>query len=121
MKILQILDYLTGGIDANKFIAAGIFALVGVFLSLLLGTTKRDVESPRTPIQFDWNYFWSDNTKRFLTSLATGIIVIFVSLRFAKELFGVELSMIYSFGCGLGFDRLIEYFKNLRNGKEKSS
>lgn len=56
----EFMSYILGGMTVAKFAAAFTFALVGVFLSLLIGTTKRDVNSVRTPFHFSWSFFWND-------------------------------------------------------------
>lgn len=108
----EFLQNLTGGITAGKFAASFFFTLIGIFLSLMLSTTTRDPSSKRTPFCFSWDFFWSDNAKRIAKSVALTLLVIFVSIRFAKELLGMELTMIFSFGVGLGLDRIKEVLKN---------
>ena len=97
------------GIPLGALVAAFLFSLLGVLLNALLKTAKRDPLTDVSPVQFSWSFFWNDNVKRFLKSGLTTIIVIFVSIRFFKELTGVgtELSMLYAFGVGFGIDRAI--------------
>lgn len=107
----EFIENLTGDLSVGKFLAAFVFSLVGVALSLLYGTTKRDPNSNRTPLCFSWDFFWSDNMKRILKSAATTILTVFVSLRFTKELLGFELSMVIAFLIGLCLDRIAEVLK----------
>ena len=107
------------GIPIGSLVAAFCFALLGVLLNALLKTAKRDPLTDVSPVQFSWSFFWNDNVKRFLKSGLTTLIVIFVSLRFFKELTGVgtELSMMYAFGIGFSIDRAIVMIKS-KTGKE---
>lgn len=97
------------GMPLGVLFAGFLFAIIGVALNALLKTTKRDPLSERTPTEFSWNFFWNDNVKRLLKSAATTIIVIFLSIRFFKELTGAgsEVLMLYSFGIGFGIDKAI--------------
>ena len=108
----EFMEYVLGGMTLGKFGAAFFFSLLGVFLSLLLSTTKRDPLSERTPTKFNWKFLWSDNAIRLYKSTITTLIVIFLSIRFAKEHVGEEASMIYSLSIGLGIDKAIEKLKS---------
>lgn len=102
------------GIPVGALVAAFVFALLGVLLNALLKTAKRDPLTDKSPVQFSWSFFWNDNVKRFLKSALITLIVIFVSIRFFKELTGAgnELSMLYAFGVGFGIDRAIIALKS---------
>lgn len=102
------------GIPIGALVAAFAFALLGVLLNALLKTAKRNPLTDSSPVQFSWSYFWNDNLKRFLKSALTTIIVIFISIRFFKELTGAgnELSMLYAFGVGFGIDLAIIKIKS---------
>jgi H+/Cl- antiporter ClcA len=97
------------GIPVGVLVAGFVFALIGVLLNALLKTAKRDPLSESSPVEFSWEFFWNDNVRRFLKSAITTTIVIFISLRFFKELTGsgTELSMLYCFGVGFSIDRAI--------------
>lgn len=105
------------GMPLGVLFAGFLFAIIGVSLNALLKTTKRDPLSERTPTDFSWRFFWNDNVKRLLKSAATTILVIFVSLRFFKELTGAgsELSMFYCLGVGFGIDVAITAIRNKIN------
>jgi len=68
--------FLTGLDMPSLFLGWAFFALVGVFLSILLQTTKRDIPAPHTPVQFSWSFLWSDNSRRVYTA----ITVIYIAL-----------------------------------------
>jgi len=93
------------------FLGLAFFAFVGVLLSLLIQTTKRDVQSESTPFEFSWKFLMSDNVKRFLA----GLILIYVSLRFTPELFGVDINAFWAFVIGFGSDKIAEILKTKTN------
>lgn len=107
----EIVSYLIGDLGVAKFFAAFIFALIGVSLSLLWGTTQRNPESDKSPVHFSWNFFWNDNTKRILKSIISTILTVFVSIRFMKDLFGIEFSMVGSLLIGLFLDQVVAIIK----------
>ena len=78
-----------GGASPAYIAAAWTFAVFGVLLSLRLHIINRDVPSPRTPIRWSWSFFFLDNAKRLLTTLA----LIFVALRFAPDFIGMKLTI----------------------------
>lgn len=94
--------YLLGGVDPALYGACFVAACVGIFLTLLWGTTLRSTDSNGSPYHFSWKYLWTDNTKRILAN----IIAVLVSLRFMTELFGWELSVWKGFCIGLSWDVL---------------
>jgi hypothetical protein len=88
-----------------------LFALLAATLSILLQTTSRDVYSNNTPRHFDWIFFIADNWKRALTSL----LLICIALRFAPELFGVEISEFWALVIGFGNDKIAQILKDKTN------
>lgn len=92
------------GSDNNPSVlgAAFFFALIGIFITLLLGTTARIPASPASPTHFSWSYLWSDNFKRIVATL----LMVIVSLRFMPDLFGFQLSSWHGFIVGSGWDGL---------------
>lgn len=119
MKYPEFWAAFLNGIPLGVLFAGFVFSFIGVLLNALLKTAKRDPLTEHTPVQFSWGFFWADNVKRFLKSALTTIIVIFISLRFFKELTGsgTELSMLYCFGVGFGIDMAIMAIKK-KVGKE---
>jgi hypothetical protein len=102
---------LLGDQSAPLFFSNFFFALIGVALMLLIHSTERNLDSNRTPTEFSWSFFLSDNWKR----LVAGLIMIFVSLRFAPELFGVEISPFWAFAIGMLNDKLAQVIKDKTN------
>lgn len=110
---------LLGGQPAEAFFALAFFALLGAALSMLLQTTGRDVFSQATPKVFSWQFFLSDNWKRIIA----GIILIYISLRFAPELFGLSITNFLALVIGFGNDKLAQILKDKTNllGQKKAS
>jgi flagellar biosynthesis protein FlhB len=105
-----------GTLNPELLAAAFVMALIGIALSALLFTTKRDPLSARTPTHFSWKFFWNDNTKRIVKSILTTVLILFITIRFSQELMGQKLTMFYAFGLGFGLDKVIE---KLRKKKEE--
>lgn len=95
-------ELLGKGNDLSTLAAAFVFALIGIFITLLLGSTQRQVLSESSPIHFSWHYLFSDNFKRIVATL----LMVVVSLRFVHDLFGFELSSWHGFIIGSGWDGL---------------
>lgn len=88
--------FITGLDTPMLFLGWAFFASVGVFLSILLHTTKRK---------------WSDNSRRVYTA----ITVIYIALRFAPDLFGFNMNEYLAFGVGFGSDKLAQLIKDKTN------
>lgn len=104
-------DAFLAGMSAGTLLAGFAFAIIGVALSLLLDTTTRNPMSERSPVVFSWQFFWSDNFLRIIKSIVTTILVIFISLRFAKNIIGADATPFYAFGVGFGLDKAIKALK----------
>lgn len=83
------------------------FAIVGVIISLLIHSNKRDVNAPTTPYKFKLTFLLLDNWKRIVLNL----LLIYITIRFFKEITGVELSLFFCLLVGIGFDKLAEWIK----------
>lgn len=106
--IETFLTYILGNQTPTQFCALLFFALLAAALSLLLQTTKRDIDSENTPLHFSWQFLWQDNIKRIVTSL----ILIYVAIRFTPQLFGVEISDFWAFVIGFINDKLAQFIKD---------
>lgn len=91
-----------GKSDPATLAAAFFFALIGIALTLLWGTTARDPNSPASPVKFSWQYLWKDNLKRIVSVL----LMVIISLRFMPELFNFELSSWHGFVIGISWDSI---------------
>lgn len=98
--MIKINPYILGDIEPALFIAATLYAFVGITIVLLLGTRLRDPNSQTSPHGFSWGYLWSDNTKRILAS----VLCTLVALRFMPEILNVKLSAWMGFVVGTFWD-----------------
>lgn len=102
---------LLGELTIPYYLAAGVFCLLAIIVSLWLGSQKRNIPSPSTPILFSWKFLFWDNTKRVII----GMILMFLFFRFAAAAIGKALSMELAVGIGfflsMGLDQAIGYLK----------
>lgn len=125
----EVFGNLLGPWTVGEFISALIFAIVGAVLLALLHTTKRDIASARTPVQFSWKFFLFDNAKRF----AAAALIILVSIRFLQPLIALigvkQDNMLVSLfigaisdWLGLGFQALVrKYGKRVQTLAEEET
>lgn len=106
---------LLGPVSVAYYMAAEVFAVMAIILSLYASSKKRDPDSSSTPYKFSWLFLIWDNLKR----IVVGQIALFLIFRFASEFIGRALNMWMSVGIGffvtIGLDQLIGFIK------EKSS
>jgi len=113
-------SFLLGFIPAGMFFAMIGFATVGVIVALLIDSTKRDPNSPATPVKFSPWFLIKDNWKTILLTF----ISIIVTLRFVSSVFpgqftdadlatpvGSEKWLFGSFLIGLSYNTLLQYLK----------
>lgn len=93
------------------FLAFVFFALLGAAVSLLIQANNRDPLSKGSDIQFSWKFFFTDNRKRMIT----GLLLIYIFLRFLPELTGLQLTNFYALAIGFGNDKLAQYLKDKTN------
>jgi hypothetical protein len=117
----DVLSRLLGSVTPGEFIAGFIFALIGIFISLLIGTTNRNPLSERTPPRFSFVFLLSDNAIRIYKSIALTVLILFVSIRFSKEFIGKEFTMFYALCLGLGLDTVIARWKLIKEAFGKLS
>lgn len=91
----------------QAFITQFFFSLVGAAISLLLAGANRKVEKVTTPYKFSLLFLLKDNWKRITLNL----LVIFVTIRFFKELTGFELSLFFCLAIGFSYDKLLQLLK----------
>lgn len=104
-----VLGHILGEADVAHWIGAIFFACVGVTISLLISSSKRDASSPGTPYKFSFWYLVFDNGKR----IALSMLLIFVTLRFSQDILGAQLTMYLALGIGLAFDRLSAHLQEM--------
>lgn len=104
----SFLENLLGPGDPGMFMAAVVYALVGIVISLLHDSARRDQNNLSTPDNFSWGFLILDNLKRILLSL----LLVLVTLRFSREILGADLTMYLALLIGIGFDKLAEKWKS---------
>lgn len=109
-----MLTYLFGAIDPWTLAAAFFWAMVGVTISIMYNTAKRDIKDTRTPDEFSTWFMIKDNGFRIFRSS----LVILSVLVFSQQILGVELNNWIGFGVGLGLDRIVATLLKLAKGKK---
>lgn len=85
-----------------------VFSLVGVSIMLLIDSNKRFPPSQDTPYEWRVWFLILDNWKRITLNL----LLIFVTLRFFPEIFGIQLTGLWCLSIGMSFDKLAEIIKS---------
>lgn len=101
-------EHILGTGDITKFIACVFFALVGTVISLLVHASNRNKNSTKTPYKFSFVFLIADNWQRIMLNL----LLILVTIRFCKEITGLELNMFVSLLIGISYDKIGEYLRN---------
>jgi hypothetical protein len=105
--MIKINPYILGDVEPALFIAAVLFAMIGILVVLLLGTRLRDPNSIESPEGFSWKYLFSDNAKRIYGN----ILCVLVTLRFMPEVLNIKLSAWMGFVVGTFWDGLFLIIK----------
>ena len=98
---------LLGANDPHNFASAFAWAIIAAGVSLLIQALTRKPMAPGSPVDHSWRFLWFDNVKRILLSL----LLIILTLRFAPNVIGVELSDWAGACIGLAHDRLAMLLK----------
>jgi hypothetical protein len=108
---------ITGGLSLQWYLAAFVFALMGLFLRWYIKTMKGVKTNPDTPSKFSWAYWWANNGSRTLVSIFATAIIVFLCLRFSFEWFTLAPSMILAVTIGICFDWFFQFIVNLSQKK----
>lgn len=104
-------NLILGDLSGWYYLAAFVFSFLAIILSMWAGSSKRNIVSSSTPVQYSWRFLLWDNTKR----IVVGLIAIFLVFRFTSTLINRELSMEVAVGVGffisIGLDQLIGWLK----------
>ena len=116
MKNTTLIERLFGTSDITYIVALIIFAIIGVVLSLLMHSSERNPDNPNNPAKFNIWFLIRDNIKRIIF----GILIIFISMRFSDELFGMKLSELTALLIGFSYDKIGQFLqgKNILIGKK---
>lgn len=108
----QVKTLLLGDVSLAYYVAAELFALMALAMSLWLHSTTRNPAASSTPVKFSWLFLIMDNIKRIIV----GQIALFLIFRFASEALGHELSMWMAAGIGIslsfGLDKFIQFLQS---------
>ena len=112
--------YLLGFVSLKLFLTMLLFAALGIVVSLLIDSQKRNQNSSNTPRKFNWLFLLKDNWK----TIALTAIIVILTIRFGTNFFpdqfkagdlvdpsGVEKWLFGSLLIGLGFNQLIQVWK----------
>jgi hypothetical protein len=111
---------ITGGLSFQWYIAAGIFALMGLFLRWYIHTLQGIKNNPETPAKFSWAYWWANNGKTKIMSVFATAIIVFLCLRFSYDWFTLAPSMVLAVAIGIGFDWFFAFIVKMVNKKPKA-
>ena len=103
-------DQMTGVILITSYI----FTFCGLFVRWYIRWLTIGKPNPKTPTKFILSYWLRDNLLPKLFGILATVITIFLTLRFANELFGATLSYAYAVMIGLGWDVVSDKLKKLQ-------
>ncbi len=112
----EFLATFLGTIATTVLVAAFLYAFFGIVVRSYFKTTAAVKYKSTTPNKFSLKYWLENNFGRKIITIAATIIMVFVTLRFPMEWFGVELSMMYAFCVGLCFDYVLDMYKKKAGG-----
>lgn len=114
MAAKSFMEYLFGGLTLVEYEVAFSFAFMGMFLRWFWNYRTKGKTNSKTPKKFSWSYWFRDNLLSKLMSIVSSCIVIFISLRFSSDLFGIAFTWFYSFTVGLCLDFFISKLKAIQ-------
>lgn len=102
-----MLQHILGTTDISFFIACVIYAIVGAALSLLAHSLSRDKTDITNPPKFNLLFLLWDNKKRILFNF----LLILITIRFSKQITGMQTNEFVSLLIGFGYDRLGKFLQ----------
>lgn len=111
----QVIYNIVGNVGTAMFISSYLLALIGFILSVLINTNNRNPISKKTPIEFKWEVFFCQNTKRVIINL----LLIAVGILFYPKFFSSELSTFGALLLGFTPDRIVVFIKNATKNTKK--
>lgn len=98
----EFLQAVFGNASVAQFAASLLFAYLTAFALMMYRTTKRDVTSNNTPVQFSWLFWWNDNKRRIIANA----ILIVLAIRFSQAWIGPDWTTYAGAAIGLISDKL---------------
>lgn len=93
---------LLGPVGATNFLAAILFAVGVAVIMLWIRASKRDITGGKKPVNWSWSFYWKDNYKQIISTLALMLLCI----RIAEHWMRGEWLIYISCGIGLLADQL---------------
>lgn len=106
----EFISLLFGNVSPIQFLSILFIAYLTAFTMLLVGTTKRDPASERSPFCFSWRFLLSDEFKRIIGNM----LLIILAIRFSQKWISPEWNVYAGFGIGLLSDKLAMLFITLQ-------
>jgi len=103
----ELKGYLLGNASSNLWTAALIAAFFTALMMFTYRVSKRNKESPRTPVKFSLIFFFKDTGLRIIYTI--GFTLILIRLMFIWEL-EVEWAIGFSIFFGIVSDRIGKFF-----------
>jgi hypothetical protein len=103
----EFFEIIFGAMSAGQWLAYLLLAVLGTVLFTWMEVDQRDVASPRTPKSFSWSFLARDNIRRYILTL----LLIFVQMRFFKDINGVDLTPYMAIVLGFGSDGIAGFSK----------
>ena len=103
----EFFEIIFGTMSFASWCAYILLALLGTLLFTGMEVGLRDENSPKTPKKFSLEFLAKDNIKRYLFT----VLLIFIQLRFFKELNGVDLTPYTAILIGFGADGIAGFSK----------
>ena len=91
-------------------IAAFLCLFAGVVINVLYDVQTRYIESLKSPVSWDWKFFWNHNKWRFGINLLMAVFVVYLF----TDITGIPLNKGICFMTGLCFDAMYVVYRKLR-------
>lgn len=104
----EFIKIIFGNLTTVQLFANVWFFLIGYIIYGLTEATGRNVQSPATPVEWSWKFWFLDNWRRYLTT----ILCTYILFRFYTEISGHPLSYVDSVSIGLIGDGIAATMKN---------
>ena len=105
----EFIAIIFGSMSFACWLAYLLLAIIGSFVFTATEVNERDVLSDRTPFHFSLRFLALDNLKRYALTL----LLIFIQMRFWKDLSGSELTPYTSLLMGFSMDGIAGFSKRV--------
>lgn len=112
----EFLNIILEGMQPVYFWVYYFMSFLGMVTYLIIDLWNRNVVSERSPVIFDWKFWFKDNYLRVILTMFLSPIVIILF----QEIIGMGITMVGAFTVGLSMDVVISQIKKLRNRWSKN-